>query len=117
MSINQVTFAGRMGGDPETRTAQNGTFVLSGSVVVTEKRPEGYDSVWVPFKMFGHTAEQCAKVIKKNTKVRIFGKLVTKTAKSVGFEILAYRLELIQDFEEAMKQYSFLDRKEQDVDF
>ena len=79
MSINNVTISGNLTRDPELRTAQSGTEVLSLGVAVNDrvKRGDNWEDYpnFIDCKMFGKRASSLSQYLSKGTKVAIQGKL------------------------------------------
>lgn len=80
MSINKVVITGNLGGDPELRTTASGKDVLTFSVAVNDRVPDGSggwkDKVnWVGVVVFGNRATSLADILAKGMKVAVDGKL------------------------------------------
>lgn len=89
--LNQCTFSGRLGGDPEVRYTGNGTAVLNGAIGVSRSyKPSGGDRVrettWVRFVMFGKRAELAAEHLnlKKGDRVFLVGEYRTRDYEKNG---------------------------------
>ena len=79
-SINKVFFMGNLTRDPEVRYTPSGTAVGDLSVAgnATSKSRDGKmveTTTFVTFTVWGQTAENCAKYLKKGRSVLIEGKL------------------------------------------
>lgn len=80
MAVNSVTLAGNLTRDPELRTTQSGSAVLSMGVAVNERRKDASGN-WVDnpqffdLSMFGNRAEKIAPYLTKGTKVTVQGRL------------------------------------------
>jgi len=80
MAVNSVTLAGNLTRDPELRTTQSGSAVLSMGVAVNERRKDASGN-WVDnpqffdLTMFGNRAEKIAPYLTKGTKVTVQGRL------------------------------------------
>lgn len=81
MSINSVNISGNLTRDPELRSTQGGTAVLSFGVAVNDRRKNSQTGEWedypnfVDCTMFGTRAEKLSGILHKGMKVAIFGKL------------------------------------------
>ena len=80
--LNQCTFIGRLGKDPETRYLANGDAVTNFSVAVGEswKDKQGQKqerTEWVNVSCFGKIAEICGQYLVKGSKVMVSGKMKT----------------------------------------
>lgn len=81
MSINRVTISGNLTRDPELRSTQSGTDVLSFGVAVNDRRKNSRTGEWedypnfVDCTMFGHRARGVSQYLAKGSKVAIEGKL------------------------------------------
>jgi single-strand DNA-binding protein len=82
MTVNKVILVGRLGADPETRTAQAGT-VIGNLRVATDERRKDKDGNWQKHTewhrvvCFGRDAENASKFLKKGSQLYIEGKLRT----------------------------------------
>jgi len=85
MALNQCTFIGNLGADPDVRTFQNGNKVCNLRLAVSEtwkdkatgERKEKTE--WVSVAIFSEgLANLAAKYLKKGSKVYISGKLATR---------------------------------------
>ena len=81
MSINRVIISGNLTRDPELRSTQSGTDVLSFGVAVNDRRKNGRTGEWedcpnfVDCTMFGNRARSVSQYLAKGSKVAIEGKL------------------------------------------
>lgn len=76
--MQKVLIIGRIGRDPETRTANSGTSVCTFSVACSEKRGGEEKTEWFRVKAFGKTADFCARFLTKGRMVYVEGKLETQ---------------------------------------
>ncbi len=80
MSINIATISGNLTRDAELRQTASGTSVLSFSVAVNERRPDG-NGGWSDYPnyinciVFGKRADSLSRFLGKGTKVAIQGRL------------------------------------------
>jgi len=84
MSLNQCTFIGRLGADPELRFIQSGKAVCNFSVAVDSvwKDRDGEKqkhTEWVRVQVWGAQAENCAKYLAKGREVCVVGEMRTRT--------------------------------------
>lgn len=81
MSINRVIISGNLTRDPELRSTQSGTEVLSFGVAVNDRRKNPQTNEWedypnfVDCTMFGNRARSVSQYLAKGTKVAIEGKI------------------------------------------
>lgn len=80
--LNQCTFIGRLGKDPETRYMPNGDAATNFSIAVGEswKDKQGQKqerTEWVNVSCFGKIAEICGQYLLKGSKVMVSGKMKT----------------------------------------
>jgi single-strand DNA-binding protein len=79
--INVVTISGNLGRDPELRSTQGGTQVLTFSLAVSDRKrnPQSgeWEDVtnWVPCVVFGKRAESLSRLLSKGMKCAVEGKL------------------------------------------
>lgn len=78
MSMNYVIVYGNLGQDPELRYTQNQTPVASFSLATQEKYKEETQTEWHKIVVWGKTAENCSKFLKKGSSAIIEGKLQTR---------------------------------------
>ena len=81
MSINRVNITGNLTRDPELKSTQGGTSVLTFGVAVNDRRRNQQTGEWEDYPnfvdciVFGSRAEPLSRFIKKGSKVAIEGKL------------------------------------------
>lgn len=81
MSINRVIITGNLTRDPELRTTQSQTSILTLGVAVNDRRKNVQTGNWedvpnfIDCTMFGARAEAVARYLSKGSKVAIEGKL------------------------------------------
>ncbi len=81
MSINRVNISGNLTRDPELRTTQSGTAILSFGVAVNDRRRNPQTGEWEDYPnyidcvVFGNRAEPLSRFLSKGAKVAIEGKL------------------------------------------
>lgn len=78
MSINKWYGTGNLGGDPELKSTQGGTPVLTFSIAVNERIKKGDNwedyTNWVDCVLYGKRAESLSRILHKGTKVAVEGK-------------------------------------------
>lgn len=85
--LNQCTFIGRLGRDPETRTFQSGDQIASVSIAVSETWKDKHTgekrehTEWIPLVFTGKLAEIAAQYLRKGNQVCVSGKWRTRTWK------------------------------------
>lgn len=80
--LNKIVLVGRLTKDPEVRyTADNQTPIAKFSIAVdrTFKRDGQQSADFIPIVVFGKSAENCGKYIKKGRLVAVSGRLQTRT--------------------------------------
>jgi single-strand DNA-binding protein len=80
--LNKVTLVGRLTKDPEVRyTADNQTPIAKFTIAVdrTFKRDNQPSADFIPIIVFGKSAENCGKFIKKGRLVAVSGRLQTRS--------------------------------------
>ncbi len=76
MSLNKITLSGNLGADAELRYTKSGNPVVSFSLAVNERTPNG-DGTWGEYTnwpdcvMFGKRAEELAPWLRKGTKISL----------------------------------------------
>ena len=107
MSINQVSITGNLTREPELRTTQSGTSVLSFGIAVNDRRKVA-DGQWADepnfFECvtFGNRATALSDILAKGMKVAIAGKLHYSSWEKDGqkhskVDIIADEIELMQN--------------------
>lgn len=108
MSINQVSITGNLTREPEIRSTQSGTAVLSFGIAVNDRRKNQQTGQWeeVPnfFECvtFGNRATALGDILTKGMKVAISGKLRYSSWENDGqkhskVDIIANEVELMQN--------------------
>jgi single-strand DNA-binding protein len=83
MTVNKVILVGNLGRDPEVRTTGGGMTIASLNIATTERRKDkdgnwGEHTEWHKVSVFGKTAENAAKFLKKGRQVYVEGRLQTR---------------------------------------
>ena len=79
--MNSVNVSGRLGKDPEVRSTQGGSTIMSFSLAVSERRKNGQTGTWeevthwIDCVVFGKRAESLAKILRKGSYVMVTGRL------------------------------------------
>jgi len=76
--LNQCSFIGRLGADPEARFSQSGDAVCNFRIAVGWKTKEKEGAEWVPCSAFGKLAEICRDYLRKGSQVFVQGRLRTR---------------------------------------
>jgi len=79
-SFNRVILMGNLTRDPETRQAQNGTFIVNAGLAINERMPDGQggwkeEPNFFDIVIFGKRGEAFSRFMKKGSSVLIEGKL------------------------------------------
>jgi len=82
-SVNKVILIGNLGADPELKHTTSGTAVCTLSVATTDKRKDQAgdwteSTEWHRVNIWQKTAENCAKYLKKGSKIYVEGRLGTR---------------------------------------
>lgn len=107
--INVVTISGNLGRDPELRSTQGGTQVLTFSLAVSDRKrnPQSgeWEEVtnWVPCVVFGNRAESLSRFLSKGMKCAVEGKLRQSSYKDKSGQNRS-KIEVIVDEVEFMSQ-------------
>lgn len=107
MSINIATISGNLTRDAELRQTASGTSVLSFSVAVNERRPDG-NGGWTDYPnyinciVFGKRADSLSRFLGKGTKVAIHGRLHQSSWEKDG--VKRSKIELVVDQLELMSR-------------
>lgn len=73
--MKQITIAGNIGKDAETRTTQGGDKVTSWSVAVEERTGKEKSTIWFDCSLWGKRGESLASYLTKGSKVAVSGDL------------------------------------------
>ena len=100
MSVNKVILVGRLGKDPEVKTAPSGTtitkFALATDEKFTDRSGERQDRTeWHNIVVFGKLAEICGQYLKKGKQVYIEGSIRTDSWEDKESGQKKYRTEII----------------------
>jgi single-strand DNA-binding protein len=79
--MNYGSFAGRLGGDAETRTTPSGKQVLAFSVGVTTGFGQNKSTLWVACSMWGERGTKLAQYLTKGLPVAVAGEVSLRTYK------------------------------------
>ena len=95
--LNDCSFIGNIGKDPELKTGQSGTAYCSFSIAVNKGSGTEKETLWLNITAFGKTAEFVGKNLKKGSLVYIKGELKLEKYAKDGIEhtvpkILASRI-------------------------
>ena len=76
--VNKVILVGRLGRDPELKSFDSGKQVCEFSVATSRKDKDGNEHTeWHRVKVWGNSAEHCAKYLAKGREVYVEGELRT----------------------------------------
>ena len=82
--LNQCSFIGRLGKDPETRYTQGGSAVTNFSIACGWKSKEREGTEWIPVVCFGRLAEVAGEYLRKGSQVFIQGSFRTEQYEKDG---------------------------------
>lgn len=99
MSLNKITLSGNLGADAELRYTKSGNPVVSFSLAVNERTPNG-DGTWGEYTnwpdcvMFGKRAEALAPWLRKGTKISLLGRIHTRSYQKDGQSIKRWEVRV-----------------------
>jgi single-strand DNA-binding protein len=99
--LNQCSFIGRLGKDPETRYMPDGGAVTNFSIACGWKSKDKEGVEWIRVASFGKLAEICSEYLKKGSQVFIQGRMQTRKwqdksgADKYTTEIMADRMQML----------------------
>jgi len=93
--LNQCTFIGRLGRDPESKAMPSGTEVCDFSIAVGWKSKDKEGAEWVNITAFGKLAEICTQYLNKGSQVMISGRMKTESWDKDG--VTNYKTKIIAD--------------------
>jgi single-strand DNA-binding protein len=73
--MKNITIAGNIGKDAETRRTQSGDAVTSFSVAVEDRIPKEKGTIWFRCSLWGKRGESLAQYLTKGSKVAVSGEL------------------------------------------
>lgn len=99
MSLNKITLSGNLGADAELRYTKSGNPVVSFSLAVNERTPNGDGSWgeytnWPDCVMFGKRAEALAPWLRKGTKISLIGRIHTRSYQKDGQSIKRWEVRV-----------------------
>ncbi len=99
MSLNKITLSGNLGADAELRYTKSGNHVVSFSLAVNERTPNGDGSWgeytnWPDCVMFGKRAEALAPWLRKGTKISLIGRIHTRSYQNDGKSIKRWEVRV-----------------------
>ena len=107
-SYEKLILVGNLGQDPELRFLEDGTAVTNLSVAVNKKRGDQRTTTWYRVGVFGSSAENACKYLKKGSKVLIecsnlrVSQFTTKDGKpAVSLDVTADRVVFLDSVEES----------------
>lgn len=99
--LNQCSFIGRLGRDPEVRYMPDGGAVANFSIACGWKTSEKEGAEWVRIVAFGKLGEICGEYLKKGAQVFIQGRIQTRKwtdkdgADKYTTEIVADKMQML----------------------
>lgn len=109
MNVNQVTFGGKVGFDPDVKETKGGKRMVSLSVGYCQKVDDGYRWTNMRVKCFGYSADDAAQV-RKGDNVVVSGKLETSEYtdkqgnKRTSTDIVAFSIGVVQSRDKQEKR-------------
>ena len=73
--MKNITIAGNIGKDAETRRTQSGDAVTSFSIAVEDRIPKEKGTIWFRCSLWGKRGESLAQYLTKGSKVAVSGEL------------------------------------------
>lgn len=111
--MNSVCLSGNIGRDPELRSTQAGTSILSFSLAVNERVKKGDNwedyTNWIDVVVFGRRADSLSKILSKGTKIAVSGHLRYSTWDKDGqrrskLEVIADDVDIMQRRDNSQSQ-------------
>ena len=97
--MNQAIISGNLGSDPEVRTTNSGMVIANLRIASNERVKKGDQwedhTEWHRVVVFGKTAENVQKYLKKGDKALVVGKIRTKEYEKDG--VKKYSTEIVCD--------------------
>lgn len=93
--LNNCSFIGRLGKDPETAATASQTEITSFSIAVGWKSKDKEGTEWVNIKAFGGLAGICSQYLRKGSQVFIAGRFTTESWEKDG--IKHYKTVIVAD--------------------
>jgi len=93
--LNQCTFIGRLGKDPQSKAMPSGTEVCDFSIAVGWKSKDKEGTEWVNITAFGKLAEICGQWLHKGSQVMISGRMKTESWDKDG--VTQYKTKIVAD--------------------
>ena len=93
--LNQCSFIGRLGADPETRYMPSGDPITTFRIAVGWKSKDKEGAEWVSITAFGKLAEICGEYLAKGSKVFVQGRLKTEEYEKDG--VKRYSTKIVAD--------------------
>jgi single-strand DNA-binding protein len=104
MNINQVSFSGRLGSDPEITYTESGK-VFSKFSIAVRRRDSSDTPDWFTCKAWGKTAEIAAEYAKKGDTVEVEGNLVFEYWKNRDGETVSQHVISVQNINFLAKKF------------
>lgn len=99
--LNQCSFIGRLGADPETRFLPSGDGVTNFRIASGWKTKDKEGTEWVSIVAFGKLADICQQYLKKGSQVFVQGRMQTRKWQDkegndrYSTEIVADRMQML----------------------
>ena len=100
--MNNCTLIGRLTKDPELRYTANNFPMCSFTLAIDRMGKEEKKTNFIPIKVLGRLAENCAKYLSKGKLASVEGEIQTDSyeakdgSKRYTWEVLAYRVEFLE---------------------
>lgn len=82
--LNNCSFIGHLGRDPELKYSNSGTAICNVSIAVTEKYKDKESTEWVNLVFWDKLAEISAQYLSKGSQVYVSGKMQTQSWEKDG---------------------------------
>ncbi len=116
-SVNKVILIGNLGADPELKHTNGGIAVCTLSVATTDKKKDQAGdwteaTEWHRVNVWQKTAENCAKYLKKGSKIFVEGKIGTRKWEKDGVtmystEITAFTVQFLDSKDKTQDSGSY----------
>lgn len=123
--VNTIIVTGRLTRDPDLKYTPNNTAVVNFTIASDRMQNGEKTADFLPVSVFGKTAENVAKYMKKGSLVGVEGRMqsssyTTKNGeKRTGYSIVAYRVEFLQskNNNEVEDEFSGFSPTDEDIPF
>lgn len=100
MALNQCSFIGNLGSDPEVKFLPAGDAVCNFSLAINSRRKGQDETLWVRVAVFGRSATACGEHLAKGRQVYVSGRISmreweAKGKRGVSLELAANEVQFL----------------------